>query len=185
MKRLRWITVLCVVGCLLIVTGTVRAAYVYNTSWNPPNIVIDSSHPYYFPLNLPGWDFNKGDYTKAMFELTYLDQWYLDINVFAADPATDTSNASSYNILIGTVPCTIDGASGTAQFNLLAMLNDATFDALFDGQNTLYLVADCHYVFDKAALSLEANPIPIPPAFLLLGSGLLGLLGFRRGLNRP
>lgn len=150
----------------------------YDTCWNPPNVFIDEAHPYYFPLNLPGWGYDKQDYTQATLSVTYLDQCGLDIRLFAADPATDTSNACSYNILLGTVPYSTPYASGTANFNLLSMLDTNTFNALFQGQDTLYLVADCHYIFDKACLHMEA--VPIPPALLLLGSALVGLIGIRR-----
>lgn len=161
--------------------GSALAAYVHDTCYNPPNVTVDSSHPYYFTLGLPSWDFNMDAYTEATFELTYLDQYYLDIFIYAADPA-NYSNAADYDILIGTVPVTTPGASGTAQFDLLASLSTDDFELLFKGEPTLYLVADCHYVFDKASLHMEA--VPIPATFLLFGSGLLGLLGLRRRVKK-
>ena len=171
-------------GILVFVSVPSWAASIYDTEWNPPDVQVTASHPYYFPLVLPAWDFDKGDYSVATFDLTYLNQCDLDIFIYAADPASDTSVASSYNILLGTVPTTTYGASGTAQFDLLTALDTGNFEALFKGQTTLYLVADCHYVFDKAALHLEADAVPIPTTLLLLASGLFGLIGFRRRNSR-
>jgi len=164
-------------------TGEARAGYVYDDNWNPPNVFIDASHPYYFRMVLPDWDFEKKDYDKATFDLTYLDQCWLDIFVFAAKPTSDLSNPSSYNILIGTVPFTGYVASGTARFNLLTALDEGAFNALFKDQTALNLVADCHYIFDKTSLHLEANQVPIPAPILLLGSGLAGLIGLRRKMQ--
>ena len=181
-KGLRFIAVLGFVVCLLSCFSDARACYSYHDDcWNPPNIIVDSAHPYYFRLGLPGWDYDKGDYVKATLDLTYLDQCGLDINIFAADPASDLNDASSFNILLGRVPYSNPYHAGTAQFDLLT-LDESTFEALFKGQSFLNLVADCHYVFDKAAIHLEADPLPtpLPAPILLLGSGLVGLLGFRR-----
>jgi hypothetical protein len=175
---------LCFLGYLVLGSNSLRAASVYDTCWNPPNVTIDSAHPYYFPLWLPSWDLDKINITKATLKVTYLNQDMLDIRMFAADPATDTGSATSYNILLGTVPWKGYTASGTKEFDLLASLNKGTVKSLFDGQSILYLVADCHYVFDKASVHLEGNAVPIPPAFILLGSGILGLLGFRRSMNQ-
>ena len=159
-------------------SNSALAGYVHDTEWDPPNVTVDENHPYYFPMVLPSWDYEKDDYGEATFELTYLDQCSLDIFIYAADPSTDTSLASNYNILLGTVPYETSDASGTATFDLLAALDAGDFNALFMGQSLLYVVADCHYVFDKAALHLEA--VPIPTTVMLFASGLIGLIGLRR-----
>ena len=96
-------------ACMVFFTaGSALAAYVHDTCYDPPNVTVDASHPYPFQMWLPSWDFNRDAYTVATFELTYLDQYYLDIFIYAADPnippAPDPSNPADYNILIGTVP---------------------------------------------------------------------------------
>ncbi|RLC30466.1 MAG: hypothetical protein DRH37_05305 [Deltaproteobacteria bacterium] len=185
MAKAKQMLIVLILGILVFVSVPSWAAFVYDTEWNPPDVQVTASHPYYFPLVLPAWDFDKGDYTAATFDLTYSDQSWLDIYLYAADPATDTSVASNYNILLGTVPAPSTGtASGTAHFDLLSALDTLDFEALFKGPSLLYLVADCHYMFDKASLHLEADAVPIPTTLLLLASGLVGLIGFKRRINR-
>ncbi len=168
---------LVILGIMVFTSSPALAGPIHDASWDPdPNIFVNSDNPHYFTLDLPAWDMGKDDYTVATFELTYEDQYELDIEIWAAAPA-----GISYDILLGTVPITVDGASGTETFDLLAVLDAADFNTLFQGQATLFLVADCHYYFDKASLHLEA--VPIPTTFLLLGSGLLGLFGLRRGIS--
>ncbi len=147
----------------------------FQTRYDPPDVLVTESRPYYFHLMLPDWDYSKDQYTRAIFELSYVDQCYTDIFVFAADPETGTSMSSNYDILLGTVPHTTRGASGTAEFNLLTALDPGTFEALFLGLSELFLVADCHYYFDKASVHLEASTVPLPTAWILFFSGLAGL----------
>jgi hypothetical protein len=171
-KRKMHLTISLLAMMVFVWSSSAWAAYIYDTCHDPdPNVYVDSSNPYEFELDLPGWDFEKGLYTAATFALTYEDQYELDINVYAADP----NDPGNYNILLGTVPVTTPYASGTETFDLLSALSLAEFNALFQNQSTLYVQADCHYVFDKACLHLEA--VPIPGSVLLLGSGLLGLIG--------
>ena len=151
------------------------AAFIFDSSWDPdPNVFVNSSHPYEFELGLPGWDFEKGLYTQATFALTYEDQCGVDIYVYAADP----NDQGNYGILLGTVPTTTWGASGTETFDLLSALSVAEFNTIFQDESLLYVKTNCHYYFDKAELELKA--VPIPASVLLFGSGLLGLIGLRR-----
>jgi hypothetical protein len=178
-KKLLGLSCSFVMLMLVVFAGPAGAAS-YSSSWNPPNVFVDEAHPYYFPLTLPGWSEDKSLYTQAAFEITYLDQ-STDITIKAANPAIDPSEASNYNITIGAVPVSEWGASGTQSFDLLSTLDTPTFNALFKGQTMLYLVADCHYYFDKAGITLQTRPVvPIPSALILLGSGMLGLVGLRR-----
>jgi hypothetical protein len=180
-KRAKWLVLFSIFWCF-IGMGVANASYVeqtYTSSWDPENVLVFENHPYYFPLSLPDWNLGKDSYSLATFKLTYLDQVGLDIFVFAADPAKDTSEASNYNIELCHVPYTVDGAFGTAEVDLLSLLDANTFNALFKGQSNLFLVADCYYYFDKASLDLKASSVPIPPSILMLGSALLGLIGIR------
>ena len=157
--------------------GSVWAALIYETCHNPASdVLVNSSHPYAFELDLPGWDFEKGLYTVATFELTYENQCGLPIKAYAAHP----NNPGNYDIILGTIPTTTYGASGTETFDLLSGLSEADFNALFQDQSILYAQTNCHYYFDKACLHLETISTPIPGSVLLLGSGLLGLIGLGR-----
>ena len=181
MKQLKAIVLTLIAGALLSTTP-LEAGSVYDTGWDPPDVRVDENHPYYFPLWLPAWGFDYDSYTNAMFELTYYDQYKLDIFIFAADPNSDTSDAASYNILLGTVPYTTMCGAGTAQFDLLTSLSTVDFEQLFKGQSILYLVADCHYMFDKVNLHMAAG-IPIPSTVLFLGLGFIGLIILGRGVK--
>ena len=167
-------------ACMIVfISSSALATYIHNDCHDPdPNVWVTATSPYYFEMVLPSWDLGKDAYTEATFDLTYLDQSYLGIFVYAADPL---SNPKNYDILLGTVSTSTPGASGTAQFDLLA-LNESEFMALFMGQSTLYVKTNCHYVFDKACLHMEA--VPIPGAVWLLGSCLIGLIGLRRRMKK-
>ena len=55
---------------------------------------------------------------------------------------------------------------------LIGYLGDGNFGLGFD--------PDCHFLNDGVTLTLNTAPVPIPGAFLLFGSGLIGLAGYRR-----
>ncbi len=186
MKRHVCIAVLSTALCILTGIGSAGACSVFSDTWDPADVIVDSDSPYYFTIMLPHWDLGRSAYREVTLDLTYYDQNYLDIMLFAADPASDTGAAANYGILLGTVPWPGYGSvtSGTARFNLLTQLDESTFNALFTGQDLLYIVADCSYVFDRVSLGLEANPVPVPPALVLMGSGMLGLAWLKRRRGR-
>ncbi len=164
-------------------TTPLFADVIYDTEYDPPDTRVTESHPYYFYLNLPTWGYGQDAYTEATFSLTYYDQCQLDIFVYAADTAGDTSQAGSYDILLGSVPYHNNIPSGTATFDLLD-LSSTHFNSLFQEQGKLFLVADCCYMFDKAEIHLEAAGIPISPTAFLLGLGFVGLVTLGRSVNR-
>jgi hypothetical protein len=181
-KKMIFFLVFCLLWvCAISFPGAHAAGLAYDTHWNPQNFMFDSSRPYCFPLSLPDWSLGKNVYSKAELEVSFMDQWDSAMRIYAAVPGSDTGKTGSYTILLGTMPYTTGGGSGTARFNLLGMLDESTFNALFKGQDRIFLMASSKCSFDSASLLLTAgaNPVPIPPAFLLFGSGLVGLVGFK------
>jgi hypothetical protein len=148
------------------------------SGFNDPN---DSSN------GLEGWGFNL-EYNEESLELSNLR---IDSNWMAMSPDKIGENGSlldsEYVVHLGADSATGDGIL-LFSFDLTAVGNDplASHLRLIDLDNrvtfstTSMEVLDGHLPVDLATINADNNPVPVPAAVWLLGSGLTGLLAIRR-----
>jgi|GEM_PF-3055187 len=103
-------------------------------------------------------------------------------------------NPGSFAAYFGGVPASGYGIEGTPVWSVNGTLpsgapepewTDYTFIVTATGSSTYigfasYAVTGTTQVYGMAVADVSVDPVPVPPALLLMGSGLLGLVGWRR-----
>jgi hypothetical protein len=92
------------------------------------------------------------------------------------DPSTEACNVEFFDLggnllLLETVTTTIEG-------------DLVTFDGDFHFVKFSLLTPESGIALDNFSFTLGPRPVPIPTTMLLLGSGLIGLAGFRRRFKK-
>jgi hypothetical protein len=96
------------------------------------------------------------------------------------DQGCDKYFALQLDILSGKLLYALRAAGGTYAFSEVgSLLGGIDRDGFLD-KDGLWVGYGCHFNHDETAVYVAANPVPIPGALILLGSGLVGIAAIRR-----
>jgi hypothetical protein len=144
-------------------------------------------------IDISGSDFNEGTFGGGLtvdWDPSVLQFVSLSTDPFPGDKffgSEDTTNASAGSLSFS-VGSFFDGAPGpsfdiaTLMFNAVGLGNDSLIDLDFLFGD-VWVDSNLTELDPQPTLNdglVTVNAVPIPPAILLLGGGLLGLIGIRR-----
>jgi len=133
---------------------------------------------------------NNRQYSTLNTNFTNLMNYYSSLDTGATGQAVGSqSYTNSYNTLMakngaayGVLGTYLNGVAGSlAETSLAALTSGSTAGStlyVMNGQGSL-----SGPTTGQVALNITTTPTPIPPSFLLMGSGLLGMVGIRRKFN--
>jgi hypothetical protein len=159
-----------------------------------PPVWISSSDPNpayngWFKLDLPGW------YDSTLvdaFKITlggHGDNSSEPIDVFLS---FDLNHTSAVQIASKNVPNTVPFTLTEDIFANSLFLNNNYAGPLanvnlanFDGKSFFWVGYGCHFYHDYTQVHVEqSNRVPEPGTMLLFGTGLIGMLGFRKKIKK-
>ena len=191
----RFIMILWIVLLVLILVPAVGATtYVYDLYDNLSNGL---NHDRYYRWGF-NWTFDNPVVNASLF-LNGIYNWDNnphDLYIHVFDDSYSTSSGVSFS-------SGWDGQSGGDYFgpdDLLAHYDETDFNTtptnydisfapwalnyIADGEFTIAIDPDCHYWAEDLTLSAETAPTPEPASILLIGTGLIGIAGFRKRFRR-
>jgi hypothetical protein len=181
-----------VVVCTLLIATGPAFADLATLSFDPDPIYVMPGDSFSVDLILSG--IGVEGMSGFSFDVTY-DSTILNLNNVAISgflSGTDTSlSTPGYENLFNGYfdPPVTDSQITVASFSFdvsnAALLGSTMLEFLYDpGYANYYATADGFGFVDPATTPGTVNVVPIPPSMLMLGSGLLGLVGFRRKFKK-